>query len=236
MLFNKAAVEAMHLSKPLGMLMRYGDRRYTVIGVTENIVMENPYAPVDPLMTYFRPDQSGSISVRLNKGAEPQKALAAIGSLFKKYNPAELFQYRFADQEFDRKFSSEELISRITNIFAGLAIFICCLGLAGLASFTIEKRVREIGIRKVLGASVGQILGLISKEFIRLVMIAVLVAVPLTWWIMDKWLEKYAFHIRVDPWIFLYVGCLIGLLALTVVSLNTLGSARRNPAKSLRTE
>src|SRR6185503_8954124 len=111
----------------------------------------------------------------------------------RKYNPAYPFEYQFADQEFAKKFITEDLISKLTNIFAGLAIFICCIGLAGLASFTIEKRIREIGIRKVLGASVEQLLMLISKEFLRLVLIAFVIAVPLTWWFMHSWLQKYEF-------------------------------------------
>ena len=157
-------------------------------------------------------------------------------TIFKKYNPAVPFEYKFVDQEFGKKFLAEELISRITNIFAGLAIFICCIGLAGLASFTIEKRIREIGIRKVLGASLQQLLMLISKEFLRLVLIAFIIAVPLTWWFMSNWLEKYAYRVNISIWLFVSVGAVILLLTLLVVSLNTIGAAIRNPVKSLRTE
>jgi ABC-type antimicrobial peptide transport system permease subunit len=157
-------------------------------------------------------------------------------TIFKTYNPSVPFDYQFADKEFGKKFITEELISKLTNIFAGLAIFICCIGLAGLASFTIEKRIREIGIRKVLGSSVQQILLLISKEFLRLVSIAFIIAVPLTWWAMNSWLQKYEYRIHISIWLFVVVGFLILLLTLTVVSLNTLRAARANPVKSLRTE
>ena len=167
---------------------------------------------------------------------KPQKALASIGTIFKKYNPAVPFEYQFVDKEFGKKFSTEELISKLTNIFAGLAIFICCLGLAGLASFTIEKRIREIGIRKVLGATVQQLLLLISKEFLKLVLIAFVIAVPLTWWFMHDWLLKYDYRINISIWMFGIVGLVILLLTLVVVSANTMAAAMRNPVKSLRTE
>ena len=235
MLLNKAAVEAMGLKNPVGMQMRYG-RTYTVIGVTDNVVMESPYRPVDPMMVYFNPEQSFNISVRLKPTAQLSQTLPVVESIFKKYNPAYPFEYQFADQEFARKFLTEELISKITDIFACLAIFISCLGLAGLASFTIEKRIREIGIRKVLGASVSQVLMLISKEFLKLVIIAFLIAVPFTWWMMSNWLEQYDFKVNITIWMFGAVGLVMLLLTLAVVGLNTVGAATRNPVKSLRTE
>jgi len=157
-------------------------------------------------------------------------------TIFKKYNPAYPFDYQFVDQEFQKKFLTEELIGKLTNIFSGLAIFICCLGLAGLASFTIEKRVREIGVRKVLGASVQQLLMLISKEFLKLVIIAFIIAVPLTYWAMSNWLNKYDYRIDISIWLFAFVGVAMFLLTLIVVSLNTIRAAMSNPVKSLRTE
>jgi ABC-type antimicrobial peptide transport system permease subunit len=236
MLLNKAAVDAMHLVHPIGHLLRYGATKYMVIGVTDNVIMESPYKPVDPLMIYYQPNNTETISVRLNKGVQPQKALAAIEPIVKKFSPSTLFDYTFADKEFGKKFLTEELISKITNIFAGLAIFICCLGLAGLASFTIEKRIKEIGIRKVLGASVSQLLLMISKEFLKLVLLAFVIAVPLTWWAMSNWLEKYDFRISISPWIFIGVGGIILTLTLVVVSVNILSAAMRSPVKSLKSE
>lgn len=235
MLLNKAAVDAIGLKDPVGKIMRYG-KTYTVIGVTDNVIMGSPFQPVDPMMVYFDPDGANSISIRLNATAQLQKALQSIEFVFKKYNPAFPFEYQFADQEFGKKFLTEDLIGKLTNIFAGLAIFICCIGLAGLASFTIEKRIREIGVRKVLGASVQQLLMLISKEFLKLVLIAFLIAVPLTWWLMHSWLQKYVFRIDISFWLFGIVGVAVLLLTLIVVSLNTMKAAMSNPVKSLRTE
>lgn len=236
MILNKAAIEVMNLKNPVGMQMRYGGRNYQVIGVTENVIMGSPFEAVDPMVVIFNPNAANSISIRLNKSIQPQQAMASIEGVFKKYNPAYPFEYRFVDEEFGRKFITEELISRITNIFAGLAIFICCIGLAGLASFTIQKRIREIGIRKVLGASVSQLLLLISKDFLKLVLIAFVIATPVAWWFMNNWLEKYAYRITISIWLFGIVGILVLMLALIIVSANTMKAAIANPVKSLRTE
>jgi ABC-type antimicrobial peptide transport system permease subunit len=235
MLLNKAAIEAMGLKNPVGMQMIYG-KKYTVIGVIDNVVMESPFKPVEPMMVFFDPERTYSINIRLNNSIPVRRALNAIERVFKTYNPSVPFEYKFADQEFEKKFITEDLISRLTNIFAALAIFICCIGLAGLASFTIEKRFREIGIRKVLGATVQQLLMMISKEFLNLVLIAFIIAVPLTWWFMNNWLDKYTYRINISIWLFGIVGVLVLLLALLVVSLNTMRAATANPVKSLRTE
>ena len=236
MLINEAAVKAMQLKNPIGTQLRYGSNKYNVIGVTSNIVMESPFKAVDPMLVYFDPNNSNSINIRLKSSVKPQEALKSIETVFKKYNPAVPFDYKFVDEEFGKKFLTEDLISKITNIFAGLAIFICCIGLAGLASFTIEKRIREIGIRKVMGATLQQLLLLISKDFLKLVVIAFVIATPIAWWFMNDWLEKYPDRITISIWLFGAVGLLILLLALVVVSLNTVKAAIRNPIKSLRTE
>jgi len=209
---------------------------HTVIGVTDNVVMGSPFEPVDPMMVYFDPGAANSISIRLKASSAVNRTLGSIETIFNKYNPAYPFEYRFVDEEFGKKFIAEELVNKLTNIFAGLAIFICCIGLAGLASFTIEKRIREIGIRKVLGASVQQLLLLISKEFLKLVLIAFVIAVPLTWWFMNNWLDKYTYRVSISIWLFGIVGVIVLLLTLIVVSLNTIRAAISNPVKSLRTE
>jgi ABC-type antimicrobial peptide transport system permease subunit len=236
LLLNKAAVDIMGLKNPIGLQMRYGNKAFTVTGITSNVVMESPYKPVEPMMIFYQPDNLNVLDIRLNPAVQLQQALQSIETVFKTYNPSVPFEYQFADQEFNKKFITEALISKLTNIFAGLAIFISCIGLAGLASFTIEKRIREIGIRKVLGASVQQVLLLISKEFLKLVLIAFVIAVPLTWWTMSSWLEKYEYHINISNWLFVTVGFAILLLTLLVVTLNTMRAAMSNPAKSLRTE
>jgi putative ABC transport system permease protein len=235
MLLNKAAISAMNLKNPVGRQLQYG-KTFTVLGIIDNMVMESPFKPVDPLMVFFDGEHPQMVSVRLNPTRDPSQALAAMEKVFRKYNPEVPFEYTFADQEYAKKFISEELINRITNIFAALAIFICCIGLAGLASFTIEKRTREIGIRKVLGASLRQLLTLISKEFVRLVLIAFAIAIPLTVWLMNNWLDNYTYHVQISMWLFATVGVLVLSLTLLVVGVNTISAATSNPVKSLRTE
>lgn len=236
MLLNKAAVAAMQLKEPIGMQMRYGPRTYTVVGVTDNVVMSSPYAPVMPMMVMLEKERGGFFLIRLKNGVQPQTALPKMETIFKKYNPENPFDYSFIDQQFNKKFVTEDLMGKLTNIFAGLAIFICCLGLSGLTSFTIEKRFKEIGIRKVLGASVQQLLYLISKEFLFLVLLAALISIPVTWWLLHKWLQNYEYRIDISIWLF--VGSCGGVLLLTliVVWLNSLRAALANPVKNLRTE
>lgn len=236
LLLNKAAVDASGIKDPVGKQMRNGPNTYTVIGVTDNVVMESPYQPVEPMMILYSPYGNNVNTIRLNKDVPVRDALQAVENIFKKYNPAYPFEYKFTDREFEKKFVAEDLIGRLTNIFAGLAIFICCIGLAGLASFTIEKRFREIGIRKVLGATVAQVIALVAQQFLKLVLVAFIIAAPLAWWGMNSWLNKYTYHINISFWLFPLVGIVVLLLALAIVSLNTIRAATASPVKSLRTE
>ncbi len=164
MMLNKAAVDAMKLKNPIGMQMRYG-RTYTIIGVTDNVIMTSPFEPAYPMLLVFDGSSSSMNTMRIKAGVPAQKAIAFLETVFKKNNPSVPFEYKFVDQEFQKKFLTEELISKLTNIFSGLAIFICCLGLAGLASFTIEKRFREIGVRKVLVQVYSNCLCLYRRSF-----------------------------------------------------------------------
>ena len=235
MMLNKAAVDAMKLKSPIGVQMRYG-KTYTIIGVTDNIIMTSPFEPAYPMMIVYDGKSSSMNTMRIKAGVPAPKAIAFLETVFKKYNPSVPFEYQFVDHEFQKKFLTENLINKLTNIFSALAIFICCLGLAGLASFTIEKRFREIGVRKVLGASVRQLLMLISKEFLKLVAIAFVIAAPLSWWLMHNWLEKYKYRISINLWLFFNVGIAMLVLTLLVVSLNTIKAAVANPVTSLRSE
>jgi ABC-type antimicrobial peptide transport system permease subunit len=236
MLLNKAAVDIMKLKNPVGTAMRYGNRDYFVAGVTENIVMGSPYDPVLPMMIMLGRRGGSFYEVRLKEGVKPQSALPKIESIFKRYNPEYPFEYSFVDDDFNQKFVTEDLIGKLSKIFAGLAIFICCLGLSGLASFTIERRFKEIGIRKVLGASIQQLLFLISKEFLYLVLLAALISIPVTWWLLHNWLENYQYRIDISIWLFVGSCFSVSLLTLVIVWLNALRAAMANPVKSLRTE
>ena len=236
MLLNKAAVDIMQLKNPIGMDMQYGNRNFTVVGVTDNIVMTSPYAPVMPMMVLLDRKGSAFFLIRLKVDVKPQQALSNIENIFKKYNPQYPFDYSFVDQQFNQKFVTEDLIGKLTNLFAGLAIFICCLGLSGLTAFTIEKRFKEIGIRKVLGASIRQLLFLISKEFLYLVLLAAIISIPVTWWLLHNWLQNYDYRVAISVWLF--AGSCAGVLLLTmvIVWLNSLRAALANPVHSLRSE
>ncbi|NTS41331.1 ABC transporter permease [Flavisolibacter sp. BT320] len=236
MLLNKTAVNILQLKDPIGMEMRYGNRTFTVVGVTEDVVMTSPFAPVLPMM--ILPERNGGnyFVMRLKEGVKPQEALPKIEALFKKHNPEYPFEFRFVEQEINRKFVTEDMIAGLSKIFAGLAIFICCLGLSGLASFTIERRFKEIGIRKVLGASVQQLLYLISKEFLLLVLLAALISIPVTWWLLHNWLQNYEYRIGISIWLFMGSCASVVLLTMLIVWLNAARAAMASPSKSLRTE
>lgn len=234
-IFNKTAIKAMGLKDPIGMQMKYGPQMCTIIGVVDDMVMQSPYTPVSPLVIFFN-KHSKYLDLRLNNKQCTHDGIKKIETIVNKYNPVYPFEYQFADDEFNKKFSNEELISKLATIFSLLAIFICCIGMAALTAFTIEKRTKEIGIRKVLGASLAQLVLLISSEFVKMVSIAFAISIPLTWFLMNKWLQKYAFHTSISAWLFVVVGLLTIALTFIIVFLNTLKTASTNPTKSLRTE
>jgi ABC-type antimicrobial peptide transport system permease subunit len=174
--------------------------------------------------------------LRLAPAIDLTKALAAIKPISEKYNPALPFEYKFADEEYAKKFTTENQVGKLAGILAGLAIFISCLGLFGLSAFMAERRIKEIGIRKVLGASVANLWMLLSKEFVLLVLLACIIASPLAFWIMNDWLQKYDYRISIEGWVFALAGLLAVLIALVTVSTQAVKAALANPVKSLRTE
>jgi putative ABC transport system permease protein len=236
MILNQTAVNYMGLKNPIGEKIKWDKKDYTVIGVVQDVVMQSPQAPVDPTMFIFDPAWLSDVSIRLSPDTNPHEALAKMETIFKQYNPSYPFTYKFADDEFNRKFTSIQLIGRLANLFSVLAIIISCLGLFGLAAFTAEQRTKEIGIRKVLGATVSNVVVLISKDFTTLVILAFVLAAPLAWWAMDNWLEKYPYRIQIEWWILASAGALTLSVALLVVSFQAIKAAVSNPVKSLRTE
>jgi putative ABC transport system permease protein len=174
--------------------------------------------------------------VRVKPMGNPEQAISKIEAVLKKDNPAYPFEYRFVDSQMNDMFSDEILIRKLSGVFASLAILISCLGLFGLAAYTAERRTKEIGIRKVLGASVASISGLVSKDFIKLVLIASLIAFPIVWWIMHDWLKNFEYRVEISWWIFLAAAVLAALIALITVSSQAIKAAVANPVRSLRTE
>ncbi|MCD6065749.1 MAG: FtsX-like permease family protein [Bacteroidetes bacterium] len=235
-MFNKTAVKAMGLNDPIGMEMWYGPEKYKIVGVVEDMVMQSPYSPVNPMLIAFNGRSAKCIDLRLKGKQDTHTAMKMVEKIINRYNPVYPFEYQFANDEFNKKFLNEELISRLATIFSVLAIFICCIGMGALTAFTIEKRTKEISVRKVLGASLPQLVLLISNEFIKLVSLAFAISVPITWILMSKWLRKYPFHTNISVWIFVVVGILILVLTFVIVFFNTIKTANTNPVKSLRTE
>jgi ABC-type antimicrobial peptide transport system permease subunit len=235
-ILNQAALKLIGYKNPVGKTMKLDTQRLTIVGIIEDMVVRNPFQPVSPTAILFNADNVSNFLLRLNPTADLKKALAAIKPIVEKYNPSLPFEYSFVDREFQKKFSTENQVAKLAGIFAGLAIFISCLGLFGLAMFMAERRTKEIGIRKVLGASVANLWILLSKEFVWLVLISCLIASPLSLWLMSDWLQKYDYRINVSWWVFVIAGLLAIIIALLTVSTQAIKAAIANPVKSLRTE
>ncbi|MFT3705383.1 MAG: ABC transporter permease [Agriterribacter sp.] len=235
-ILNQAAVKRMGLKNPVGETLKWNGQPLTVIGVVPDIQMQSPYHPISPLTIIYNKSWVGFINIRLNPNMAASKAIALIKPVFDKYNSAYPFEYQFADEEYAKKFNYEELVGNLAAIVAILAVFISCLGLFGLASFTAEQRVKEIGVRKVLGASTFNLWQLLSKDFVLLVLIACAIAIPVAWYSMNEWLKNYEFKINIGFSVFALVIAAAVIITLITVSFQSLRAAAANPVKSLRTE
>ncbi|WP_080057660.1 ABC transporter permease [Spirosoma aerolatum] len=236
MVINEAAAKFMGLKDPVGKIIREGNLRYKIIGVIKDMVMESPYEPARQTLFYISNFPSNFINVRLNPNLSASEAVSKFAPVFQKYNPTAPFDYKFADAEYNQKFADEERIGTLASFFAVLAIFISCLGLFGLASFIAEQRTKEIGVRKVLGASVLNLWGLLSKDFIILVIIAFGIATPIAYYFLDNWLQKYQYRTELSWWIFAGSGAGAMFITLMTISFQSLKAALVNPVKSLRSE
>jgi len=226
----------MGLKDPIGQTIKVSGDNWHVVGVIKDMVMSSPYQAVQPTLFFFEPYLFSIISVKLNPQKSIQSALPIIKNIYEKHSPAFPFDFKFIDDEFNKKFQSEELIGKLANLFASFAIFISCLGLFGLAAFAAEQRQKEIGIRKTLGASVKQIASLLSKDFLKLVLIALLFASPIGYLTMEKWLETYPYRIEINWWIFILTGAIVLGITLITISFQAIKAAVANPVKSLRSE
>ena len=236
LILNEAAVKLTKLKNPVGETIKWNNKDWRVIGVIKDLVMESPFEPIEPTIFLVSYTWANVITVRLKPGVPVREALAKVEPVFRQFNPGSPFEYNFVDAEYADKFSSETRVGTLSSVFAGLAIFISCLGLFGLASFVAEQRTKEIGIRKVLGASVFNLWKLLSKDFIWLVAISFFIAAPLAWYFMDGWLKDYDYRSDMAWWVFAASG--LGALAITLltVSFQAIKAALANPVKSLRSE
>jgi ABC-type antimicrobial peptide transport system permease subunit len=235
-ILNESAVKFIGLKDPVGKIIRWENVPFTVIGVVEDLLVESPYAPVRPSMFHLSSGTENVFLLKLNPSANAQEAVRKIESVFKRINPAKPVAPAFVDQDYARKFGDEKRLGTLTTFFAILAIFISCLGLFALASFVAEQRTKEIGIRKVLGASVSGLWRMLSQDFVVLVFISSILAVPIAYYLITNWLANYEYHTEVSWWIF--VVSVLGALLITLltVSYQAIRASLMNPVKSLRTE
>lgn len=235
-MLNEAAVQYMNLKNPVGKVVTWWGQPLTVIGVIENMVVNSPYDEVQPIIYPLAKDPGNMIVLKINSSVSAKDAISKIELVFKKYNTDQPFEYQFVDQEYAKKFGDEERVGKLASFFAILAIVISCLGLFGLVSFVAEQRKKEIGVRKVLGASVFNVWNLLSKDFVMLVAISFLIAIPLAYYFMHGWLEHYTYRTKMSWWIFAASGVGALIITIFVVSMQAIRAAVANPVKSLRTE
>ncbi len=233
---NEAAATFLGFKKPVGEILNWNDKPYNIIGVIEDMVTESPYEPVRPSLFHINRDDGNVTTIRLNPDKDAHASIDEVKKIFTQYNPAEPFEYEFVDQAYARKFSDEERIGKLSSFFAALAIFISCLGIFGLASFVAEQRTKEIGVRKVMGASVVNLWAMLSKDFVVLVMVSLLLAIPMAWYFMNNWLEKYDYRSTIAWWVFASAGFGALLITLLTVSYQSIKAALSNPVSSLRSE
>ena len=235
-LINKAALNLMNLTDPIGTELDLWGSKRKLIGVVDDVLMGSPYQPIKPMFVILNPEWIDAVSVRLKKTEDLPGAINTVKTVFAKYAPAYPFEYRFADVEFQKKFTTLNLTSTLASLFATLTIIITGLGLFGLAAFTAEQRTKEIGIRKVLGASVSSLVGMMSKDFSILVIISFAISSPFAWWSLNKYLERYPVRVDIAWWIFPVTGMIALVFAIAIVSTQALRAARSNPVNSLRSE
>ncbi len=236
-IFNEAAIKRLRLINPVNQIITWNKQPYRIIGVVKNALMDSPYKDADPTMFTFSANVANfNLIYQLSPNVNTHAAVEKLSSIFNKYNPAYPYDYRFVDDQYNQKFSEEVLVGKLAGVFAGLAIFISCLGLFGLAAFVAEQRTKEIGIRKVLGASVGQVWVLLSKDFIALVFISCVIASPIAFYFLQKWLQKYDYHITIGPGVFIISAVAAIIITLVTISSQAIKAALMNPVKSLKAE
>ena len=233
---NEAAAKYLGFKNPVGATIKWYAKNLKVLGVIKDMAMESPYESAKPTIFYIDTSIGGIMNIRLSPNRSTAASLANVAAICKKYSPEEPFDYHFADEGYALKFMDEERVGRLVGYFSVLAIFISCLGLFGMASFVAEQRTREIGVRKVFGASVFNLWGLLNRDFVALVIIAMLIATPLAWYFMSNWLQHYALRTGLSWEVFAATGAGVLLITLLTVSYQSITAALMNPVKSLRSE
>lgn len=237
-IINESAVEYMKLDDPVGQVItsEEGAGTFTILGVVKDLVVGSPYLPSTPTLYLPLTWTGNAITVRLNPQQNTQASLKAIQTAFGEFAPASPFEYKFVDELYAVKFNNELRIGNLSTAFSVLSVFISCLGLLGMASFTAEQRTKELGIRKVLGASSINLWQMLSKDFVVLVTIACFIAIPISFYLMDSWLQGYVYRTELPVWMFAAVSVGALLMTLSIVSIQTVKAVLNSPVKSLRSE
>ncbi len=234
-IFNETAIRAMGLNDPVGKSVRLWGEEKTIIGVVRDFHLASLHEPIAPMVFTYRPQNTALIMAKIQAGQE-QATIGRLKQFYQRYNPGCVFDFRFLDEDYQALYVSENRVSTLSRYFAGLAILISCLGLFGLATFTAGQRSKEIGIRKVLGASVAGITRMLAADFLRLVVLAIVIASPLAWWAMRHWLGEFAYHIDLQPWMFAGAAAAAIGIALLTVGVQSARAALVNPVEVLRKE
>jgi len=235
-MLNEAAVKMMRLKEPLGAVIKWQGVNRTVIGILKDYIVNSPSEPIKPLIVGNIKGWAGTATLKLSSTLPVSDALSKLNVIYKKYNPEFPFEYKFVDEEYNKKFSTEQLLGTMANSFTALAILISCLGLFGLASFSAQQRRKEIGIRKVLGASTGSLWMNLSKEFVQLVIIAFVIGGAISWYFMNQWLHTYTYRTNISIWVFTATIMISLVVTIITVSWQAIKAALSNPVNSLRSE
>lgn len=236
MVINRSAAKYMGMQHPVGQFVDWGGRHYQIIGVVNDLLMTSPFAQAEPSMFSILRGAGDVINIRISPQSSTNRAMEQLRQIYARYDPDGLFDYTFTDREYGRKFEVEERVGKLSGVFTALAIFISCLGLFGMATFAAEQRRKEIGVRKVLGASVAGLWRLMSAEFVVLVVIALVLAMPVAAYVMQRWLQQYDYRVHLHWWLFAGTGFGAIFITLLTVSYQTIRAALANPVKSLRSE
>jgi putative ABC transport system permease protein len=235
-IFNEAAIRVMNLENPIGKTIKlWGEYDLQIIGVVKDFHFQSLHDVVNPLFFRLMPSNTWNIMIRLEAGKE-KETLAALDKFYRDFNPGFAFEYQFQDQEYAQQYAAEQRVASLSFYFATMAILISCLGLFGLAAFTAERRLKEIGIRKALGSSSTSIVLLLSGDFTPMVLVSIVLGLPFSYWLLHGWLKRFAFHIDLEIWYFLLAGMIALFIAWITVASQAIKAARVNPVKCLRTE
>jgi hypothetical protein len=235
-IFNEAAIRVMNLENPVGKTIKLWDQYdLEIIGVVKDFHFQSLHTAVNPLFFRLNPSNTWNAMIRLEAGKE-KETLKALDDFYTSYNPGFTFEYKFQDEAYARQYAAEQRVASLSGYFAAFAILISCLGLFGLAAFTAERRLKEIGIRKALGSTSTNIVILLSSDFTKMVLISIVLGLPTSYWLLDQWLQRFAFHIKLEAWYFVTAGFIALLIAWLTVASQAIKAANINPVKCLRTE